>query len=171
MYLVRKYSRAKWSSDELDSDAIPADGVTADLRSRGNELSVWACENKDGSPENLEGVVIALAAAMDRASSIDVVCLRADTLAESSIETEQTDGRTPYLPMKKHHFDLIRLDLRKLTAIAEEVKASMSTLGKRFTRSQVLDLLASAAGEGELVMDDIRGKLRSEIEDRMAAKS
>ena len=50
MFLARKVSLAKWSKkDELAEGEIPADAVTADLRTQDNKLSFWRCGNGEGA--------------------------------------------------------------------------------------------------------------------------
>ena len=52
MFLARKISLAKWSKKqeqgELAEDEIPADAVTADLRTQDNKLSFWRCGDGEG---------------------------------------------------------------------------------------------------------------------------
>ena len=71
MFLARKITRAKWVSADLDSGEIPADAVTADLRTKNNTLSFWQCG--DGTEEGLNEAVLALAAAGQRVENIDIV--------------------------------------------------------------------------------------------------
>ena len=85
MFLARKVSLAKWSKkDELAEGEIPADAVTADLRTQDNKLSFWRCGNGEGIEVN--EAVLALAAAGTRVDKIDVVWLAVDEL--------RSDGQT-----------------------------------------------------------------------------
>ena len=55
--LARKISRAKWDPKAgLTADEIPADAVTADLRTQDNALSFWACGS--GDTRELDEVVL-----------------------------------------------------------------------------------------------------------------
>ena len=61
-WLVRKISRARWKElEELESGAIAADAVTKDLKTEGNQLSLWTCENPGESSE-LRKAILALTA-------------------------------------------------------------------------------------------------------------
>ena len=58
MYLVRKITRAKWDrTDQLGEVEIPADAVTADLRTTDNALSLWA--SPDAAGDGLTDAVLA----------------------------------------------------------------------------------------------------------------
>lgn len=78
MFLARKISLAKWSKkSELEVGEIPADAVTADLRTQDNAL-FWRCG--DGERVEIEEAALAIAAAWERVDKIDVVWLAADEL-------------------------------------------------------------------------------------------
>ena len=91
MFLARKITRAKWVDAHLDSGEIPADAVTADLRTRNNALSFWQCG--DATEEELDEAVLALAAAAQRVESIDIVWLSYDELRTDGQRLDVTAGR------------------------------------------------------------------------------
>ena len=79
MFLARKISLAKRSKkSELEVGEIPADAVTADLRTQDNKLSFWRCG--DGKRVEIEEAALAIAAAWESVDKIDVVWLAADEL-------------------------------------------------------------------------------------------
>ena len=79
MFLARKISRAKWDpKDDLADGEIAADAVTADLRTNGNRLSLWRCG--DGTPEEIDDVVLALIASYDRVGVCDVAWIAEEEL-------------------------------------------------------------------------------------------
>ena len=64
-FMARKFSRAKWGPEipfeesEILTEAVPADAVTACLRTSGNRLSMWQFDVQE--KQDLEEAVLALA--------------------------------------------------------------------------------------------------------------
>ena len=94
-YLSRKITRAKWERrDGLANGEIPADAVTADLRTTDNTLSFWTFE--DASDEGIRATALVLATAADRVDRMDIVWVMQDLLYENRLSI-----RKPSLPEYK----------------------------------------------------------------------
>ena len=121
MFLARKISLAKWSKKqkkgELAEDEIPADAVTADLRTQDNKLSFWRCDTKETTEVNK--AALAIAAAYDRVDKIAVVWLAADKLRADGQTLEDSKGRTPVRELAELHMDVCRLDYMRLGKVAQ----------------------------------------------------
>jgi hypothetical protein len=65
MFLARMITRPKWQPKQgLASDEIPADAITADLRTSNNVLSFWQCG--EATDPEISTAVLAIAAGRDR---------------------------------------------------------------------------------------------------------
>ena len=92
MFLARRITRAKWGeSPSVSVNGLPADAITADLRTHDNTLSLWACG--EGNQEDVEEAALAIAAAGDRVDKIDLVWVPAKELAGDGQSVEQVAGR------------------------------------------------------------------------------
>ncbi len=124
MFLARKVSLAKWSKkSELEVGEIPADAVTADLRTQDNKLSFWRCGDAEGIEIN--EAVLALSAAGTRVDKIDVVWLAADDLQNDGQTLQDTKGRTPVFELAKLHVDVCRLDYIRLGKVAQRIVTAL----------------------------------------------
>ena len=116
-FLARKITRAKWDRrDGLAENEIPADAVTADLRTTNNTLSFWKCEAP--SDEEIRQTVLALATEAERVDRIDVVWVEEDDFRAHSISLNPSDGRTPVASLRSRHVDVAKLDLGRLSVAA-----------------------------------------------------
>ncbi len=163
MFLARKVSLAKWSKkDELAEGEIPADAVTADLRTQDNKLSFWRCGNGEGIEVN--EAVLTLAAAGTRVDKIDVVWLAVDELRSDGQTLQDTKGRTPVLELAELHVDVCRLDYIRLGKVAQHIftaiqKAQYLRLGK----ARVKQLLAEAVKQERINPNDLQKRVREEL--------
>ena len=162
MFLARKITRAKWVSADLDSGEIPANAVTADLRTRNNTLSFWQCG--DGTEDELNEAVLALAAAGQRVDNIDIVWLSYDELRADGQRLDITEGLTPVAELVERHVDLSFLDYVRLGKVADRVAAALQQgRHRRVTRPRVIKILASAVQQRRLDPSDLQEKVRSVV--------
>ena len=170
MYLARKISRAKWDpKEDLADGEIAADAVTADLRTNGNRLSLWRCG--DGTPEQIDDVVLALTASYDQVGVCDIAWIAEEELTAAGQVWEESDGHTTVDELVKQHVDLVRLDYERLGGVARCVLASVAAgRGRRTRVPEVLDLLVTAVEDGRLPLDALREKVRRRVEDRLAVR-
>ena len=163
MFLARKITRAKWTSAHLGAREIPADAVTADLRTRSNTLSFWQCGN--GTEDELNEAVLALAAGGERVENIEIVWLAYDELRADGQSLDITAGRTPVAELVERHVDLFLLDYVRLGKVADRVVAALEQgRHRRVTRPRVLRLLANAVRQRRLDPSDLQEKVRSAVE-------
>jgi hypothetical protein len=163
MYLVRKITRAKWDRTARFADGeIPADAVTADLRTTDNALSLWA--SADGGGDPLNDAVLALVAGADRVDKVDVVWIERANFDEAGVELDETDGRTPVTDLVDRHVDAVRLDLVRLGRFAEQVVDALGAeQHKRLTKKRVAQLIATAVDAGRVPLADLDEKVQVEV--------
>ena len=166
-YIARKISRAKWDPKEgLTAAAIPADAVTGDLRTQKNALSFWTCA--DSAQHTVQAVALALAAAADRLDRIDVVWLARSAFESADIRFEPTAGNTPVADARGKHLDAIRLDLTRLGMIAEQIALAIrQDEWCRFTRKDVLQLLAEAVSDRRVDSNRLQASVRSDVNNEL----
>jgi hypothetical protein len=163
MVLVRKISLAKWSTSAPFAEGeISADAVTADLRTTGNALSMWkGCHQGETA---LEDAVLALASGFERGDKLDVVWLEKRKLVKAGVSLQQTPGSTPIADLQDRHFDATELDLVRLGEVAKAVAHAVQTQQyHRFTKKDVLRLIAKAVVAKRVRLEDLKEKLRSEL--------
>lgn len=163
MLLARKITRAKWQPKSgIGGGKIPADAVTADLRTQSNSLSLWECGG--ATQEDVEAVALALAVAGDRIDKIEIVWFSDDELRAGGVRISQTPGRAPIAEMSRRHYDAQNLDYEQLGVIADCVaKALSNDQYKRFTQRRVRDLVSAAVQQGKVSLDDLNGKVRRDV--------
>ena len=149
MFLARKVTRAKWEPKQGFADGeIPADAVTADLRTQGNSLSFWQCG--DATMHEVEEAALALATAGNQVDKLDIVWLSDDDLRADGQNWAETEGRTPVTDLVRRHVDLSLLDYARLGKVAHRIVAAMEEgRYRRLTRRRVTDLIATAVRRGE----------------------
>lgn len=166
MFLARKISLAKWSKKqeqgELAEDEIPADAVTADLRTQDNKLSFWRCDTKETTEVNK--AVLAIAAAYDRIDKIAVVWLAADELRADGQTLEDSKGRTPVRELVELHIDVCRLDYMRLGKVAQCIFIALKK-GQylQLRKARVKELLAEAVKQGSIDPNHLEKSLRQEL--------
>lgn len=160
MDLVRKVTRAKWSSSELGEGEIPADAISVDLRTSGNTLSLW----ESPSPGELHEVVLALAAAGDRIDKIDVVFIDRQRIDDLGIELSRTPGDTPVLDLVSRHVDATRLDMVRLGSFASELsRALRAEQHRRWSKKHVAKIVAAAVDAGRVAFESLGAKVQEEV--------
>ena len=164
--MARKITRAKWQTKSgIDGGKVPADAVTADLRTQSNSLSLWECGG--ATQEDVEAVAVALALAVagDRLDKIDIVWFSDGELRASGLRISQTLGRPPIAEMSRRHYDAQNLDYEQLGIIADCVaKALSNDQYKRFTQRRVRELVSIAVQQGKVSLDDLNDKIRRDVE-------
>ena len=164
MFLARMITRHKWRlKDGLTSDEIPADAITADLRTANNTLSFWQC----GRATDLEvsDAVLAIAAGRDRIQKLDIVWILTDELESDGQRIRLKRGRTPVAGLSERHVDVCHLDYRRLGRIGDRVAAAIDQKQwKRFRQREIVDLLAKAVQDGRLSEGDLTEKVRTKLQ-------
>lgn len=163
MFLSRKISRAKWAvASELSEGEIPADAVTADLRTQQNSLSFWRCSTD--SDRDVEEAALAIASAGDRIDRLDIVWVDYEDLQSDNHAMADTEGRTPITDMVVKHVDVSRLDYVRLGMVARRVAGAIeASRCRRLTRRRVKALIEEAVLQGRVDPDALGEGIRAEL--------
>jgi len=163
-YLVRKVTRAKWNRrDGLAEDEIPADAVTADLRTTNNTLSFWRCAAL--SDDEIHKAVLALATAAERLDRMDVVWVEEDIFRAHSVSLHPSDGRTPVVSRRNKHVDVVKLDLGRLSKVATLLSQALAQgQHRRLTKREVVEIIVAAVHQNLVSVDELEPKVKDEIE-------
>ena len=156
MFLVRTITRAKWES-RSDLDAVAADAITGDLRTKSNTLSFWRCASE--AEDNLTATALAIAAGRD-IDKLEIVWLVASDLRADGQALKNTDGRTPLKALIKRHVDICQLDYVRLGRITDRVVSAIDAdQYLRFTPSSVKKPLVNAVRQNRIVLGDLKSEL------------
>lgn len=186
LFIARKVSLAKWNKKTgLTEKEIAADAVTVDLKTTSNTLSFWECGKAESAA--LDCAALALASGFQRLDKLDLIWVDSSALRAGGIELETTPGRCHYKPAINLHMDAIRLDSLRLVKVAEFMatavasskqeldkknknkKAKESEEGKknkyfkRYTRTQVKNLLIRAIKAEEIDLEDLDKGLQEKL--------
>jgi hypothetical protein len=163
-YVARKLSRAKWDcAVGFSENEIPADAVTLDLKTADNSLSFWECG--DGTSDDLADVLAAVAAAGTRVDRMDIVWIDRNDLEQVGIDLRESQGRTPLADMGCRHLDAVRLDLSRLSSVAQAVASAIRIeRWRRFSRAEVIRTLCGVVATQRLPLVGLEPEVRSEIE-------
>lgn len=163
MYIVRKFSKAKWTLLTEGSTSyknLQADAVTSCLRTSSNTLSVWAVESTNW--DEIKPVLAALFSSTDSPTRTDVIIMEKEVIENNiGIALRQSDGSTPATEnVNKLHHDLINIDLCKIDAFAnlmyqENIKTN-NPLIRRFRESEVIDIVKSSIASNEIDPSKLR---------------
>ena len=169
MFLAHKISYAKWSKSlDLPVNQIPADAITADLRTQGNTLSFWNCGDNQVTKEALDEVTLAILTDLDKAAKIYLIWLKKETLEQDGYIIKQTDGKTKVPDLVSFHYDVCNLDYKRLGDMARRVQEAVTDgLWKQLRRDEVLELAVNAGRNGRLDTEKLKPKLRSEVESKL----
>lgn len=156
-WLVRKIAKKKWlEPDDLPDDGVGADAITADLRTGGNRLSLWTCQNPDNEKE-IEEIAVALGTRLKRTSPVDLAWVEAEQFESMGMALEKTRGDTLLVGMDDRHVDLIRVDQAHLCVVtsvfAQAIKKNQ--WHKRIPGSKLLKLLVQAVKDGRLSLNKL----------------
>jgi hypothetical protein len=157
--LLRVVTNPKWKKpDWMEADEIPADALT-DLRSVNNKLSVWSVEPDQS---DLDSALIAVASSREHLDKLDYALFDEQVLPALAIEYVKSEGDSPYLAAKStKHRDLIRLTVRKVARLAEEM---MPLERVRVSEKEIKLKLLEALRGGMLDRARIKQKLLADLE-------
>ena len=160
MFLARMITRSKWGPKRgWASNEIPADAITADLRTNNNALSFWQC-GLATDPDVMDAV-LAIAAGRERLQKVDIVWILQDELEGDGLRVASTPGRTPVPSLTARHVDVSHLDYVRLGRIGDRVATAISQdRCRRFRQPQVVTLLAEAVDQGRLSQEKLTDHIR-----------
>lgn len=165
MFLVRKITWAKWDlgrRPHLAQGEIPADAVTADLRTTNDQLSVWLSEAPHSA--RIEEVVLALASGMNTLDRCDLAWLNTDDVDTDGLTWIRSPGRTNVPDLANEHAHLSALDYVRLGQVATRIMQAFE-LGRihRADRNRVAQILLQAERDGRLDVDSLNTRIRDEL--------
>lgn len=162
MFLARKITRSKWDKEGFSDGEIPADAVTADLRTKENKLSFWKCGK--GTVCEVEEAALALAAAAERVEKLEIAWVSTEDLRADGQRIDPSEGRTPVSELIGRHVDVSLLDYARLGKLAHRfVSAMKEEQYMHLTKRGVTDLLANAVGQRRVELSDLKDKVRREV--------
>jgi hypothetical protein len=162
-FLARSVTTVKWKERDIGGrTAVPAHGITNDIRVTEDRLSFWTCD--PSHPPSLEQVVLALAATRDTVDRLDL-WIDETAIKNIPLRIVPTVGNTPAQLLRDRHRDVADIDLGAMHELAQGVaKAVNGTQTKRWTKAEVRRILKNAAAQNSLDMNGVGERLRSEIE-------
>ena len=101
-------------------------------------------------------------------------CLVSEELAGiNRVQFEKTEGDTPLTDLKCLHVDVVSLDLSRIEQLSRLLADAIrkDENHRRFTNTDILELLCRAVGEGRLSLNDLRDeqeKLREAVKNHLA---
>lgn len=166
-FYIRKIAIGKWANPIDCVDHIPADTITADLRTSQNTLSLWRIDNLD----QIEDAFLALATVSKATTieKIDVAIIDEEELKSVGLndDIDTQDGDTALVEMVKQHRNLSNVNHLKLGCIAQIINcASLSTSRHmRRTKSSMDNLIVTAFQNGRIDVAKLSGELAKIISD------
>lgn len=162
-YLARSISLAKWSGREnIMPDALPADGVTNDLKTTDNVLSFWICDPSDQA--SLQEVAVALAATRDNVQRLDIVWLEECRVAKMGVTISPISGETPAKSLNDNHRNVVGIDLLRLVRLTRGIGRAVSQQQiKRFTAKDIKQLLSEAIKKGVISSNDLKAGISAKL--------
>ena len=159
MFLARKITRAKWPEvPAMHPAQIPADAITADLRTQDNALSFWRCGT--GEDIEIDDAVLALATGGNRLDKVEVVWIAEDGLVEDGQRIASTKGRTPVQDIADRHVDLQELNYELLGKVAAQVSSAIGAgRYRRVAKADVKRLMEQAIGAGRVKQTELENLL------------
>jgi len=146
---------ANWLTT-LGADALAA---FSDLRTQENTLSVWYIHDDES---NLEQVVTAIMAGRQDIDSFEYALFDEQTAVDRGLQIRSAPGDTCLDEANQWHRHLVDLSAEDLIAVAQAI-VSHSTGVKRFTPSQVRNMLAAELRMGNIDINRLSSRLQSKI--------
>ena len=170
MFLAHKITYSKWRKFlNASVNQIPADSITADLRTSGNTLSFWYCGGDQVTRANLEQASLAMATEFEKSNKVDLIWLSKESLEQGGYQVRQTDGQTQIPELVSLHYDVCNIDYQLLGDMARRIQEAIRNGNLcQLRRAEVLNVLVKAAKDGRFDFAKLKPKLRSEVESRLA---
>jgi hypothetical protein len=161
---ARKINRSKWNPRPyLKPDAIRADAVTGCLKTKGDRLSMWQCND---NLEDIDQIFLALATGplITGFDAMDIVVVPENELEDAGFTAEATQGDTAVQDLRSRHVNLVCLDLDKLGTFAKLLASRLKdSQFKRATEAQIKRLVREAAGKGRVQQGNLSEQLRQKL--------
>ncbi len=170
MFLARKVTQAKWRPKEGFAEGeIAADAVTVDLKTQDNSLSFWRSPTE--TTEDLEKVVLAIAATRNRVEKLEIVWLTDDDLRNDCQTLIDTEGETPVSELTGLHVDVCLLDYVRLGKIASRIAIALENCRwRRISKGRVKMLLVEAVEQKRVELADLQESIQGEVRKSLEAR-
>jgi len=113
--------------------------------------------------DELAKIALALVTAAERIDSMDLTWIQND-LTEYGILTERCDGDTPVVSLRGHHVNVKGIDLSRLSRLATWVAHAVDqNHHRRFSRKELVKIVANAVTNRQVVLEDLKPKVRAEV--------
>ena len=168
-YFAKKITIGIWRSPKIKKNlaSIPADCVTVSLRTRGNRMSCWQCDDVEKSKKE---VLLALASGFDDVSKVDLVFLPRTDIEKLDIPWKQEDGDTPVVRLKSNHIDLLKLRVKELIRLTKLVRtiikedANINYLFCTYDEEQILKEIKEECKRDPSLRERLKEKLREKVD-------
>lgn len=164
MYLARNITVGNWKdrSHRLGDIAFEH-AINSDLVVRDGTLSFWRCPSDN--PADLDAVALALAAARDRVSRVQLVLVQQDRVAALRIRQTATLGRTPVHDLRHLHVTLEEINDVRRQGLAELVQDAVSNgMFRSYSKGEIRSLLLDALGDGRIALEELALSLLARLE-------
>lgn len=161
-YYVRKISRPKWPDEPCNINALKSDAI-ADIRTQGNDLSVWKIDNLD----QLDDAALALAGSSktEKVETITVVWIDEKEVNKCGIEVDDSQlGDTIITDLASGHRNFSNLTYGKLGDISNLImKEIYMNCCRRYTRGNLRESFKSAFDNNKIDETKCMPKLLDDI--------
>jgi hypothetical protein len=169
-FLIRKFSRAKWTGSDVAGAPIKASVVADCLIPKGSELSVWFAETE----AEIDQAKLALLASTEKISAIDVLVIPLDQVHEAGLTVRETAAQGGPPSMRPLHRDIADLDLDNLKLVAGIVQrniiaAEAEKKKLRLTEGDCKKILRAAIDSQRIQPSELHPKLSAELGYQVAA--
>ena len=141
-YLVRKITLAKWPTkgQAFKIDELNADTITAELRTKTNQLSWWIAETK----EDVERIGVSFISKLEsKVGNIKLVMIPLELFQEFEVKNTPQNGDTAVMDMRVLHYDVSNLTYRSLGGIAALIAKTTSEYPDRIITVKVQPAIES----------------------------
>lgn len=164
-YALRMINKNRWYRDAKSypgkgKNDAPSDTLL-DLAPKQNELSVWLV---DEQYTNLNRLLASLAANRERIDVFDYALFSIEIFEQVGIQVQQTFGDSPDADSNKSHLALLNLTATQLADLAVCIWYSPTTSVGRLLGKKVSTLIIEAIRSGNFKLEELKPKMRSEIE-------
>lgn len=166
-YLARMIEISNWCDEEgslilpENVNSIKADGITKDLKSDNNTISLWEINSLD----ELKEIAISLLTSKSKPQDLFVVAIPKNTI-EEYLEIENNNAaETAFKKFKNRHYDLLNMTLEKLKILASIILSALQNENNiyDFTFINRKDAIKELINNGDIIFDELKGALKKEF--------
>ena len=168
-YLVRMIEIANWSNDDgslITPDNfrfVKADGITKDLKTGNNMLSLWEIHSLD----ELKEMAISLLTSKSSPQDLFIIAIPKEGV-EKLLELENNnDAETAFKKFQNRHYDLLNMDLEKLQILSKLILEALQDESRLydFIYIESKNLIKQLIDAGEIDVNKLKGKIQKDLKD------